>query len=214
MAELLKVWCFKGVDEFIFLFCCFANYYGVILVNRFQWWSAILAAQWIFFMSYVNHDFARGLVRSFQGNRGTRKREIHMMLVEVKEADFWQKDEAKFLVLKIIKTCGVDLEVDCNQLWTEVDLNFFLSWILTLDLTLCKKCQEEIRRSSIFIFKDQHKGNDEWIKDFRSGCCGNAIFDSLEVLMWMCNVVFLKREYLLGSVSSKDFGNKGMLWSV
>jgi len=76
-------------------------------------------------MSYVNHDFARGLVQSFQGNRGTRKREIHMMLVEVKEADFWQRDEAKFLVLKIIKTCGVDLEVDCNQLCTEVDLNFF-----------------------------------------------------------------------------------------
>ncbi len=49
-----------------------------------------------------------------------------MMLVEVQEADFWQRDEAKFLVFKIIKTCAVDLEVDCNQLGAEVDLNFFL----------------------------------------------------------------------------------------
>jgi len=72
----------------------------------------------------------------------------------------------------------------------------------------------QIKRSNIFILRTNTRENDEWIKDFRSGCCGNIIFDSLEVLMWMCNVVFLRREYMLGSVSSKDFGNKGMLWSV
>ncbi len=51
---------------FVFgLFCCFAGYCGVILVSWFQWWSAILAAQWILFISCVNHGSVSGLVWSF-----------------------------------------------------------------------------------------------------------------------------------------------------
>jgi hypothetical protein len=50
-----------------------------------------------------------------------------MMLAEVKEADFWQRNEVKFFVFMIIKKCGIDLEIDYNQLGAEVDLNFFLS---------------------------------------------------------------------------------------
>jgi hypothetical protein len=65
-----------------------------------------------------------------------------------------------------------------------------------------------------FHFRDQHKENDEWVKDFKSGCCSNIIFDSLGVLMWVCNVVILKREYMLDSGSFGDFGNKGTLCSV
>jgi hypothetical protein len=106
------------------------------------------------------------------------------------------------------------LELDCNQLGVEVDLDFFLSCIMTLDILLCQEHQEEIRRSSIFIFRDQHKGNDEWTKDFRSGYCGNIIFDSLGVFVWVCNVAILIKEYLLDSGSFGDFGNKGMLWNV
>ncbi len=34
--------------------------------------------------------------------RDKEKGNIYMMLVEVKEADFWQRDEAKFLVLKLM----------------------------------------------------------------------------------------------------------------
>jgi hypothetical protein len=39
-------------------------------------------------MNYVNHDFARGLVRRFQGNERMKRREIYMMLVKVKRANF------------------------------------------------------------------------------------------------------------------------------
>jgi hypothetical protein len=42
-------------------------------------------------MSGVNHGFARGLVRRFQGSEGMRKREIYMMLVKLKKADFLVK---------------------------------------------------------------------------------------------------------------------------
>jgi hypothetical protein len=41
--------------------------------------------------------------------------------------DFWRRDEAKFLVFTMIRTCGVDFEVDCNQLKVEIDLNSFFS---------------------------------------------------------------------------------------
>jgi hypothetical protein len=46
-----------------------------------------------------------------------------MKLVEVKR----RRDEAKFLVCMIIRTCVVDLKLDYNQLMAEVDLDFFLS---------------------------------------------------------------------------------------
>jgi hypothetical protein len=75
----------------------------------------------------VNHSYVGELVWSSHGNEGTKRRETYMMLAKVKEANFWQRDEAKFLIFMIIKTCGVDLEVDCNQLGVEIDLNFFLS---------------------------------------------------------------------------------------
>jgi hypothetical protein len=48
-----------------------------------------VAIQWGFFMSCVNHGSAGGLVRRFQGNKGTGGKEIYMMLVEVKEGTFW-----------------------------------------------------------------------------------------------------------------------------
>jgi hypothetical protein len=51
----------------------------------------------------VNHDFGGGLVRSFQGNEGLWRRKRNMKLVEVKDVDFWQGDEAKFLIFMIIR---------------------------------------------------------------------------------------------------------------
>jgi hypothetical protein len=50
------------------------------------------------------------------------------------------------------------------------------------DLPLCQERQKDIK-GSIFISWDQHKGNDEGVKDFKSDYCGNLIFDSLGVLM-------------------------------
>jgi len=78
-------------------------------------------------MNCVNHSSGGGLVWSFQGNEGMCRRKIYMKLGKVKEANFWRGDEAKFLVFMIIRTCGVDLELDCNQLAIEVDMDFFLS---------------------------------------------------------------------------------------
>jgi hypothetical protein len=48
-------------------------------------------------MNSVNHNFVKGLVRRFQGSKGTKRREICMMLAKVKRQTFWQRDEAKFL---------------------------------------------------------------------------------------------------------------------
>jgi len=31
----------------------------------------------------------------------------------------------------------------------------------------------------VFFFTHEHKGDDECVKDFKSGCCGSTIFDSL-----------------------------------
>jgi hypothetical protein len=62
--------CFFGFG----LFCCFASYYGGIFMSWFQWWSAILVAQWRFFMSDVNHGSAKGLMKRFQRNKGMRKK--------------------------------------------------------------------------------------------------------------------------------------------
>jgi hypothetical protein len=45
----------------------------------------------------VNHGFARGLVRRFQGSKGMRRRNIYMRLVEGGKLIFWQRNEAKFL---------------------------------------------------------------------------------------------------------------------
>ncbi len=47
------------------LICCFASYCGVALVNWFQWWSVILAIQWILFINSVNHGSGGGLMQSF-----------------------------------------------------------------------------------------------------------------------------------------------------
>jgi hypothetical protein len=49
-----------------------------------------------------------GLVQSFQGNEGTWRKYIYMMLAEVKNKDFLQGDEAKFLDFMITSKCGVD----------------------------------------------------------------------------------------------------------
>ncbi len=66
----------------------------------------------------------------------------------------------------------------------------------------------------MFFWKDQHKEDDECVKDFWSGCCGSTIFASLGVLSWMYNVFIMKRGYLLDNGSFEDFGNKGILESV
>jgi hypothetical protein len=87
------------------LVCWFAGYCGVILVSWFRLWSAILVAQWIFFISCVNHGSGDGLVRSFWGSEGLWRRNINMNLVKVKKADFWQRDEAKFLVFFLMRRC-------------------------------------------------------------------------------------------------------------
>jgi hypothetical protein len=34
----------------------------------------------------------------------------------------------------------------------------------------------------MFFLRDQHKGDDECVKDFYNGCCGSTMFDSLRVL--------------------------------
>jgi hypothetical protein len=107
-------------------------------------------------MSYVNRSSGRGLVQSFQGSEGKWRREIR----EVGWSEgrgLWQGDEVKFLVFMIIRRCGVHLGLDCNRLRVEVDLDFFLSWILTLDLPLCQEHQKEIKRSSIFILRTNTK---------------------------------------------------------
>ncbi len=47
-------------------------------------------------------------MQSFQGNEGTWRKYIYMMLAEVKNKDFLQGDEAKFLDFMITSKCGVD----------------------------------------------------------------------------------------------------------
>jgi hypothetical protein len=49
-----------------------------VLVCWFQWWSMILAVQWILFMNSVNCGSKRGLVRSFKGSE-RRWRKISYM---------------------------------------------------------------------------------------------------------------------------------------
>jgi hypothetical protein len=66
-------------------------------------------------------------VWSFQGSEGMWRTNIYMKLSEMKEVDFWRGDEAKFLVFMMIRMCEDDLELDCNQLGTKVDMDFFLS---------------------------------------------------------------------------------------
>jgi hypothetical protein len=77
-------------------------------------------------MSYVNHGSAGGLVRKLQGSKRVGRREIYMILAEVKRINtFWRGDEAKFLDFMITNKCGMDFgDLDCNQLKVEVDLDF------------------------------------------------------------------------------------------
>jgi hypothetical protein len=51
-----------------------------------------------------------------------------------------------------------------------------------LELSLCQEHQEEVWKSYMVFFKDQHKGHDECVKDFWNGCCGSSMFDGLGVL--------------------------------
>jgi hypothetical protein len=90
MVELLEAWCFKGAKKIIFLFFCF---WFVLLFCRLLWnnlselvsmMECNLAAQWILFMTCVNHGSASGLVRNFQGSEGMGRREIYMMLTKMK----------------------------------------------------------------------------------------------------------------------------------
>ncbi len=67
-----------------------------------------MAAQWIFFMSCVNHRSSGGLVRSFQGIEGRWRGEKYIKLVEEKECGFLVK-EVKFLDFMIIMKCGIAL---------------------------------------------------------------------------------------------------------
>jgi hypothetical protein len=75
--------------------------------------------------------------------------------------------------------CGVDFGfLDCNQLRQKLIETFGFHKILMLELLLFQERQDELWRSSIF-FTHEHKGDDECVKDFKSGCCGSTIFDSL-----------------------------------
>jgi hypothetical protein len=78
-------------------------------------------------MGCVNHSSVGRLVWSFQESEGKWRKYIYMMLVVVKGADFWRGDEVKFLVFMIMRRCGIDWELDCNQLRLEVDMDLFLS---------------------------------------------------------------------------------------
>ncbi len=71
MIQRHRKFCFWFVYVFG-LFCCFAGYCKGSLVNLFMWWNAILAAQWKFFISSVNHSSARRLARRFMGSDWTR----------------------------------------------------------------------------------------------------------------------------------------------
>jgi len=66
----------------------------------------------------------------------------------------------------------------------------------------------------MFFFGDQHKGNDECVKDFWNGCCDSSMFDGLRIISWMCNVLILRREYLLHRGSFEGFGNNGILENI
>ncbi len=74
----------KTSKKFMLLFFCF--WLGLlfrrllwnVLVCWFQWWSMILAVQWILFMNSVNCGSKRGLVRSFKGSE-RRWRKISYM---------------------------------------------------------------------------------------------------------------------------------------
>jgi hypothetical protein len=86
-----------------------------------------MVAQWIFFMSCVNHSSVGGLVRSFQGSEGRWKGNIYIKLVEEKEFELLAREEVKFLDFMIIRKCGVALGFLNNQLRVKVDMDFFLS---------------------------------------------------------------------------------------
>jgi hypothetical protein len=66
----------------------------------------------------------------------------------------------------------------------------------------------------MFFFRDQHKGDDECVKDFWSGCVATHVWwlwGSWNDEWAMCFI--LRREYLLHCGSSGGFGNKGILES-
>ncbi len=81
MVELLKAWCFKDVEKFIFLFFCF--WLGLLFCRLF--WSGFgevvlvmecnLSCSWILFMSCMNHSSNGGLVQSFQVSEGMWREE-------------------------------------------------------------------------------------------------------------------------------------------
>jgi hypothetical protein len=78
-------------------------------------------------------------------------------------------------------------------------------WVFPLARNLTTPCLGREPKARVVI---------ECVKDFRSGYCGNTIFDSLGVLNWMCNMFIKRREFLLDSGSYGDFGNKEILESI
>jgi hypothetical protein len=130
---------------FVFgLVCCFAGGCGVALVNWFQWWSVNLAAQWILFMSSVNHSSNGGLVRSFLGSEGMWRGKSYVKLVEVKEGRFWRVGRSQVHVFLLVRMCGVWLEFDSTQLGTKIPLDLFFSWTWCLIFCCAKNVRKEI----------------------------------------------------------------------
>jgi hypothetical protein len=81
----------------------------------------ILATQWIFFMSSVNHDFGGGLVQSFKGSEGIWKGESYMKLAEMKEEDMKLakvKKKIFFFFLFFLGKWGEEAKFSCLLLVT------------------------------------------------------------------------------------------------
>jgi hypothetical protein len=100
MVELLKVWCFKGVKNFISLFFCF---WFVLLFCRLLWNDlgelvSVMERDPGYLMDIL-YELGESRLCEWIGaelswEQGD-KEYIYMMLAEVKE-DFWRGNEAKF----------------------------------------------------------------------------------------------------------------------
>jgi hypothetical protein len=60
----------------------------------------VLVMEWILFMSNVNHGSGGGLVQSFMGSEGMWRGKNYIKLVEVKEGNFGERGEVKFLFFR------------------------------------------------------------------------------------------------------------------
>ncbi len=78
-------------------------------------------------MSCVNHGSVGGLVRSFQRSEGMWREEGYMKQVERKKRRTFGEGKKLSFYFLILRKCGIDLELDYNQLKAKLDLDFFFS---------------------------------------------------------------------------------------